>query len=48
MQTLLFLFAQEGAERPITLWGVVIPAAILLLSLWVAVALYRHFSRRSS
>ncbi len=46
MQALFLLFQHAEPIRSVTLWGVVIPAAVLLLSFGVAVALYRHFSQK--
>ncbi|BBM68819.1 hypothetical protein [Rhodothermus marinus] len=42
---LLLLQQQPPAGRELTIWGIVIPAAVLFVSFLVAVGLYRHFSR---
>lgn len=46
MRELMLLLQQQPPDgRELTLWGIAIPAAVLLISLLVAVGLYRHFSR---
>jgi len=42
MSLSLILLAPQRIGSP--LWGVFVPAVILLVALWVTWALYRHFS----
>ncbi len=41
--TLLVLL--QAVERPISVWGVVVPAFVLITSFIVTWMLYRHFSK---
>ena len=38
----------ESRQGEFSILGVIIPAAIFLVSLWITFALYRHFSRKLS